>query len=197
MKVLAKVLMMAMMLGAMHPILARGNNLLETLVALKELEHGKVQLTYLGKAPEKLSIHIYNEEDREIFKETIKSKRGVRKPYDISRLPYGEYRFEVRVANELVVHKVKHNAPEYPGNVKLLVAPIEESKIRIMVMGPEYKDFKLLIYDQYRNKILFEESIKQSGNVGRVFNLEETGAKAVRLVLSHKNNAVQSRTINL
>lgn len=194
MKVLTKVLMMALVLGATNPILAKENNSLETLVTLKELDRGKIQLTYIGKTPEKLHVFIYNEKNREIFKETIRSKNGIKKPYNISNLPYGEYRFEIRVADEIVIQKVNHKAPDI---VKLLVVPMGKSKFRMMVMGPAYKDFEILIYDVRRNRLLFQENIHQNGNVGRIFDLKATGAKAVKLVLSHKNNVAQSKMINL
>ena len=196
MKVLAKLLMMTLVLGVTNPILAKENSLLETLVTLKELDKGKVQLTYIGKAPEKLHVFIFDESNREIFKETIRSKRGVKKPYDISNLPYGEYRFEVRVADEIVIHNVNHVAPEYPGKVKLMVTPLDESKFAMMVMGPENKDFKLQIYDE-SNKLLFQESIHQTGNFGKIFSLRKTRAKTARVVLINRNGVVQSKTISL
>jgi len=194
MKVLTKVLMMALVLGATNPILAKESNSLETLVTLKEVDRGKIQLTYIGKTLEKLHVFIYNEKNREIFKETIRSKSGIKKPYNISNLPYGEYRFEIRVADEIVIHKVNHKAPDI---VKLLVVPMGKSKFRMMVMGPEYKDFEILIYDVRRNRLLFQENIHQNGNVGRIFDLNATRAKVVKLVLSHKNKVAQSKMINL
>lgn len=197
MKVLTKVVMMALVIGAMNPILAKENNLLEPRVSMQELEQGKVQLTYVGEAPEKLYVQIFDQRNHRIFKETINAKSGVRKPYNISRLPYGEYQFRVKVAGKLIVHNVTHKAPMNPDMVKLIAVPLDNSKIRMMVVGSEFKDFKLSIYDDRSNKLLFEENISQSDNVGRIFNLKATGARSVNLILSHKKNVVQNKTIRL
>ncbi len=126
----------------------------------------------------------------------IRSKTGIKKPYNITGLPYGKYRFEVRVADETIEHKINHEAPIYPGNAKLMVTSLNESKFKMMVVGPEFKDFKLWIYDEGGN-LLFQESFQQSGNVGRIFDLKATRSRTVELVLIHKDKVVQSKLIKL
>lgn len=197
MKVLTKVVMMALIMGAMNPMMAKENNSLEPRVSIQELEQGKVQLTYVGEAPEKLYVQIFNQKNRKIFEETVTANSAIKKPYNISSLPYGEYQFKVKVADKLIVHNVTHKAPENPATVKLIATPFDNSKIRLMVVGPEFKEFKLSIYDNRSNKLLFEENISQSENVAKIFNLKATGVKSVNLILSHKNNVVQNKTIRL
>lgn len=195
MKVLTKIIMMALMAGSVQPILANDKSL-DDLVKINDTEHGKVQLTYYGNTPEKIYVRIYDEEDKRIFSETIKSKAAITKPYNITRLPYGEYRFEVQVEDEVTIRKIMHEAPQYPGNVKLMTKVFAEDKFKMMVMGPGYKKFKLSIYDD-QNELLYQGNISQQENFGRVFNLNGTKANAVKLVLSNENGVVQSKTIDL
>jgi len=197
MKVLTKVVMMALIMGALNPMMAKENNSLEPRVSIQELEQGKVQLTYVGESPEKLYVQIFDQQNHRIFKETITANSAIKKPYNISSLPYGEYQFKVKVADKLIVHNVSHKAPENQNMVKLIVAPMDNSKIRMNVVSTEFKEFRLRIYDDRSNKLLFEENISQSENVGRIFNFKATGVKSVNLVLSHKNNVVQNKTIRL
>jgi hypothetical protein len=84
----------------------------------------------------------------------------------------------------------------YPGNVMMQAESFGEGKIKTMVMGPGVKNFKLRIYDQ-NNKLLFQQDINQKENYGRVFNLQESGAKKVRLVLSNNHQILQRKDINL
>ena len=196
MKVLAKVLMTAFLIGSLNPLLAKVNNSLETLVAIKEVDEGKIQLAYYGKSPEKLYVKIYNEKDQPVYNEVIKSKSGIKKPYNIKALPYGEYRFEVRVADEIIVHRVKHAAPMYPGNVKMHFKAFGDSKLKMMIMSPDYKKFSLRVYNE-QNELLFQQRIDQQHNFGKVLNLKATRAKSVRLVLSDNNKILQRETINL
>ena len=196
MKLLAKLIVMAFITGSTYPMLANETNSLETLVSVKEIAQGKVQLAYYGKAPEKIHVRIYDEKDKEIFKETIKSVKGIKKPYNISQLPYGAYRFEVKVENETTVHNISHEAPAYPGNVKIVARSFAQDKFKMMVMGPGYKDFKLRVYDQ-NNQLLFQQKIDQNENFGRVFNLNGSNARTVRLVLSNQTGILQTKIITM
>ncbi len=69
--------MTALILGATIPMLAKENNSLETLVTLKELDQGKIQLTYYGKTPANLYVRIYNEKDREVYKKQNGNKKAL------------------------------------------------------------------------------------------------------------------------
>jgi hypothetical protein len=196
MKVLAKLLVITFLSAAVQPLIAKEANSLETLISVKKLEEGKVQLSYYGKSPENVHVQIINEQDKPVFKETIKSKYGIKKPYNLSQLPYGEYVFEVRVADEVITHRVMHKAPMYPGNVILQAATCGEGKIKMMVVGPGYKDFKLRVYDE-NNKLIYQEQINQSRNFGKILNFEGTKMNSVRLVLSNQKEILQRKTIEI
>lgn len=195
MKVLVKSALMALMVLAANPLLAKDNSL-ETLVSVKNLEPGKIQLAYYGKTPEKVVVNIYNANNKRVFKETIQSKKGIKKPYDLRELPYGEYSINVRVNDEETMHKVSHAAPEYPGQVKMMAAAFGESKVKMLLMSPYQKKFKLRIYDE-NNELLHQQNIRQRQNFGRVFNFEDSKTKTVRLVLSNNKEILQRETINL
>jgi hypothetical protein len=196
MKVLVKLSVMAFMVLAANPIWANEDNTLNALVSVEKIEPGKVQVAYYGKSPRVVRVSIYNEDNQAVFKESIKSITGIKKPYNLTELPYGEYQFKIRVNDEITVHNVKHEAPMYPGNVMMQAESFGEGKIKTMVMGPGVKNFKLRIYDQ-NNKLLFQQDINQKENYGRVFNLQESGAKKVRLVLSNNHQILQRKDINL
>lgn len=196
MKVLAKLLVITFLSVAVQPLLAKEANSLETLVSVKKLEEGKVQLSYYGKSPEKVHVQIINEMDKPVFKETINSKYGIKKPYNLSQLPYGEYVFEVRVADEIITHRVMHKAPMYPGNVVLQATACGNNKIKMMIMGPGHKDFKLRVYDE-NNKLIYQEQINQSNNFGKVLILEGPEVNSVKLVLSNQKEILQRKTVEI
>lgn len=196
MKVLVKLSVVAFMVLAANPIWANEDNSLNELVSIENIEPGKVQVAYYGKSPEVVRVSIYNEDNKAVFNENIKSVTGIKKPYNLKELPYGEYQFKIRVNDEVIVHHVKHEAPMYPGNVIMQAESFGEGKIKTMLMGPGVKDFKLRIYDQ-DNKLLFQQDINQKENFGRVFNFQESGAKKVSLVLSNNHQILQRKDINL
>ena len=195
MKVLVKSALMALMVLAANPILAKDNSL-ETLVSVKNLEPGKIQLAYYGKTPEKVVVNIYNEKNKRVFKETIQSKKGIKKPYDLRQLTYRQYSIKVQVEEEETTHKVSHAAPEYPGQVKMMAAAFGESRVKMLLMSPYQKKFKLRIYDE-NNELLYQQNIRQQENFGRVFNFEDSKTKTVRLVLSNNKEILQRETVNL
>ncbi len=196
MKVLVNLMTMAFLVFAANPLLAKEENSLETLVSVKVLEPGKVQVAYYGKATEVVRVSIYDNNDKAVFEESIRSTGGVKKPYNLRELPYGNYKFKVRVNDEFTVHDVEYKAPMYPGNVKMQVKAIDGDKIKMMVMGPGYKDFKLRIYNE-NNKLLHQQVVRQKDNYGRVFNLKGTNTQSVKVVLSNNTQILQRKTINL
>ncbi|GJM30028.1 MAG: hypothetical protein DHS20C17_26630 [Cyclobacteriaceae bacterium] len=196
MKVLAKLLVITFLAVGSQPLLAREVNSLEALVSVKKVEQGRVQLAYYGKSPENINVQIINEKDKQVFRENIKSKRGIKATYNISELPFGTYVFKVQVASEVITHRVIHEAPEYPGNVVLQAAAIGENKVKMMILGPGYKDFKLRVYDE-NNRLIYQELVKQSNNFGKVLNLKGSKVNSVKLVLSDRKEILQRQTIAL
>ena len=195
MKVLSKLFAIALIVSSIN-IEAKEANTLASLVSLKKIDEGKVQLTYYGKTPEKVHVYIFDGENQKIFNETVKSKTGIKKPYNISTLPYGEYRFEIRVNDEVVTQNIEHSAPSYPGGAKLLANTVTDNKIRMMVVGPEYKNFKIRVFDE-DNELLYQEIINQEHNYGKLVNLSDTKTESVTLVLSNKNKVLQRKVIDL
>jgi hypothetical protein len=196
MKVLVKSAVMALLVLATSPLLANNENTLETLVSVKILEPGKMQLAYYGKTPERILVNIYNDENQRIFNETIQSKTGIKKPYNLRELPYGEYRVKVKVDGEITEHTIMHKAPEFPGKVKMMAAAFGEGKVKMMLMSPHHKKYRLRIYDT-NNELLYQQDINQKQNFGRVFNFTEHDTKSVRIVLSSSQEILQRKTVNL
>ncbi len=196
MKVLVKSTLMALLVLTSNLLFANVENPPEALVSVKILEPGKMQLAYYGKSPEKLMVNIYNEDNQRIFNETIQSENGIKKPYNLKELPYGEYKVKVRVDGKVSMHKVMHEAPKFPGKVKMVATACEQGKIKMLLMSPYYKNFRLRIYDE-DNELLFQQDIRQKNNYGRVFNFEEHKTKSVRLVLSSDREILQRKTVNL
>jgi len=194
MKSLSKLLVVTFLAGFSFTISAKENNTLATLVSIKKLAHGKVQLAYYGKSPENVHVHILNQGDIPVFKETIRSKRGIKKPYNIAQLPYGEYVFKVVVNEEEISHTIKHEAPKYPGNVVVRAASCDESKLKMWVSGPGLKDLRVRVYDQ-NDRLLVQERIKQSESFAKVYNMEAVEASSVKVVLSDRSRILQTQTV--
>ncbi len=195
MKVLAKVLVIIFLAGTQN-LFAKEENTLATLVTVKQLDQGKVQLTYYGKSPENIYVQIINDKDKPVFRETIKSKRGVQKPYNISQLPEGTYIFKVRVDDEEITHTIKHKAPDLAKNIVMQTSAFGEGKLKLMIMTPGKKDFKLRLYDEH-NRLILQERIDQTRNFGKVYNLEELRVNSVKIVLSNSTQILKRETVAL
>ncbi len=196
MKLISKSMLAALIWTATGPVLANEKPLSEEQITLKTLNQNRVELTYVGEAPENFSVKITNDRNQKVFQEYIRNKSSFKKPYDLSNLPYGEYKFEIKVNDQRFVREVSIQAPEFPGNVKVNLTGIEHHKVKYMVMGPESKEMNLRIYDD-KNQLLLEEWVVTSGNFGKVYAFKDTQSHHVQFVLSDNGNVIHREKVRL
>ena len=196
MKLLAKSLLVFMAWGTMTSVVASSDPDLAGKVTIKEMGESKVQLIFKNDLPENVQVQILNEKNREVFSETIRHQNAFKKPYDLSQLPYGTYTFKVQVDNEAMVHEVDHQAPRFPGNVKVLTEATGKKKTKFMVLGPYSKDFTLRIYDD-KDHLILQESIKSEGNYAKVYSFRGTRSKTAEFILTDKSRVIHSSKVEL
>ncbi len=195
MKLLAKTLIVFMSWGTLNSVIA-ADPTLSAKVTIKELGESKVQLIYTGDENENIVVQIYDNRDRKIFGETIRNRRGFKKPYNLSQLPYGRYTMQVEVDDETMKHTINHTAPAFPGNVKVSLKATDDNQYRLLVMGPSTKDFTLRIYDDH-DRLILSEPIKSEGNFGKVYTFKGTRSKTAHFVIADKIQVVHTKKVEL
>ena len=144
----------------------------------------KYDLSYESVISSDVCVTIFNEEGDKVSSKTVKATKKFKRTYDFSKLKAGKYTVEVRnedgTANQEVVYgkrAVKLNS---------FVSKIPQDKSLKLLVGDfnPNKDVTVKIYNQ-NNKLIHSEKIKNEKSFSRVYNLNNTIASSVNVLIEN------------
>ena len=108
----------------------------------------------IGEPMEKVFVSIYDDKGDMITRKKYKIKEPITIPYNMSRLPTGDYQVKIETEEEVAVYDVKtfakanYNLPLMAyGTLK------EQNTVTLLVVGLEKPGVTINIYDQLGSKI--------------------------------------------
>ena len=108
----------------------------------------------IDEAMEKVFFSSYNDKGDMIIKRKYKVKEPITIPYNMSRLPTGDYQVKIETENEVAVYEVKTFSK---ANYKLPLMAYgtlkEQNTVTLLVVGLEKPGVTVDIYDQLGSKI--------------------------------------------
>lgn len=159
------------------------NEDLKTLSSVKATEK-KVNIT-LREGLGKVRLAILNPDGKKLHQQFVKVKQDVVVPYDLSKLPAGEY----QVVIESNIKEPSHDVAMFTVETKEskssmpLVAygkSIDDDSFRLSVVGLEEPGVQVEIYDQ-KGKTIYSEKIDQPEGFVKVFHLSNLTTKDVSI----------------
>ena len=145
-----------------------------------EKKDEKVELTYLSEGEAKVKVNIYNQRGAIVYSEVIKHPKSFSKSYDLSKLPKGEYEFEIvdsrKVVSEKVTLSSAKNAEKF---LKADVSMTEEGKYSLVVIGEVVKPIQVNIYNA-RGILLYGDYISVEKSFTRSYDLTKSHVKDVK-----------------
>jgi len=149
-------------------------------VKVSSVESDKVELTYLSDGECKVKVNIYNQEGTRLFSESIKNSKSFKKAYDLSKLPVGEYEFEIIDNKKVVSEKVKVAPSEEDLRyIKASVVKEEGDKYSVKVIGEIVDPIAVNIYDKY-GKLVYGDLIDIKNSFSRMYDLSKSFGKDVK-----------------
>lgn len=176
-------LALAFSLGATSLANAANENI--TALSSVKAKNNKV-LVHLKEGLGKVRLAILDPNGKKLHQQTIKVKKDVNVPYDLSQLPKGEYQVYIesnlneKGAEENLVYTVE--TTEQPIALPLMAygKSLDDKTIRLAVIGLEIPGVKVEILDSEGKKV-FKEEISQPEGFIKIYHLDNLSAKDISL----------------
>ena len=163
-------------------------------VKVTTVESDKVELTYLSDGECKVKVNIYDQKGSRVFTESIKNPKSFKKAYDLSKLPVGEYEFEI-IDNEKVVSEKVKVAPAYDDTryIKASVVKEEGEKYSVKVVGAVIDPIAINIYNKY-GELIYGDLIDISKGFTRIYDLSKAISTDVKFEIVQNGEIIAATT---
>lgn len=150
-----------------------------------------VKVFYKNDESTKVKVTIYNQENKAVFSEEVKSHAGFVRPYNIGSMPEGDYRVVMQDENE----KREENVSTLKEHVKSLVGIIKasEDQFAVTFFTKEERDLRVRLLDSNKN-VLFSDEYSVNGRASKLFNLKSVKG-AVVVEVADEDGVIKSTTL--
>ncbi len=133
-----------------------------------ESDYSKYKLIYPLKKSESVRVRIFNLKNQLVYSEKIRNNNGFERAYDLSKLPDGQYRFEIWSSRGKISKNIIHRHEVSDLNVSLDKLGEGES-FKLIVRGVQKKPVYVDIYDD-RTGLIYEDTIESGKDFSRVYS---------------------------
>lgn len=149
------------------------------------------KLYYSKPLVAKVKVKIFNAEGEKVFSESIKNENGFVRPYNMSSLPAGTYKFEIDDNTEIetfefVYAEVKTQEAAVVANI----VKMDEGKFFLGVSSTNNDKVQIDIYND-SNEVVYSAEEVVANQFGQLYNLQSVKSKRFTLVVKHNGNVVK------
>lgn len=152
-----------------------------------------VKVFYKSEKIAKVKVTIYNQAGEKVFFEEVKSRLGFIRPYNLSRLPKGNYNVVLEDENgtsEKIISNVKESAQVL---ATIINARKAHNKCMVALYSKGETDVKVRLLDENENELAVEYCTV-NGQSSKLFNLEDYKG-TVFVEVSDTNGILKSTTL--
>ncbi len=160
-------------------------------VRVASVESGKVELTYFSQGECKVKVNIYDEAGSKVFSEKISNPKSFKKAYDLSKLPVGEYEFEI-IDQDNVVSETVRTEIEKPAFLRASVIKEDGEKFSVKVIGEIVDPIAVNIYDK-NGGLVYGDFIDINKGFSKVYDMSKSLGKDITFEIV-QNGEVLAKT---
>ncbi|WP_114751678.1 hypothetical protein [Pleomorphovibrio marinus] len=141
------------------------------IVTLEKVGDAKFQLKYLAKPSGDVTVNIKDEKNHIVYRDVISSEKLFFKNYDLKKLGFGSFQFEI-VENESGRHedfKVNVTPPQSKSNYHVNKRILDQRSIALLVSNLDETEKTIRIFD--KGEKIHEENFSGK-NFGKRFTFE-------------------------
>jgi hypothetical protein len=144
----------------------------------------KFDLSYASVISSDVYVTIFNENGHKVSSKIVKATKKFKRTYDFSELKIGKYTVVVKNQDGSANQEVVYGAKAVKLNSFVSKIPQDKSiKLLVGDFNPE-KDITVKIYNQ-DNKLIHSEKIKNEKSFSRVYDLNNTVASSVNVLIEN------------
>jgi hypothetical protein len=146
-----------------------------------------IKVLYKSDKISTVTVSIFDSNQKKIFSETLKNKKGFLRPYNLEKLAYGDYTVELSDGNSAYRDTVSLVKPQ-PGRT-FKVTRVAGSLNKVMfTIGKNALGFNVKILDQ-KGSVIYKDDQMISEDFGQIFNLKRIkGEVSVIVTDAHGNS---------
>lgn len=161
-----------------------------TELATVRTTYGKVRITF--KEPmDKVYISILDAEGDQLYRTKYKTKEPVTIPYDLSKLPVGDYQVKIETGTEVATFDIKTTEEEAVAKPLMAYGKLKDRNIvTLLVVGLEKPGVKVDLYN-HMNQLLAAEYIDQPEGFAKDYRIRGLDAEKVYFRLKDSQGRVK------
>lgn len=139
-----------------------------------------VKLYYKSEVAGNVAVSIFNNQGKEVFRESLSSTKGFIRPYNFETLPEGEYTVEINDGNGKMIEKVMYAEDRIQKliNVRKLGS---NDKYLVTVNSQKKEDLTILISDSNDN-LVYREAVTVDGEFGKIYNIKDLKSFSIEVI---------------
>lgn len=131
---------------------------------------------YSSADAKKVKINIYNENEEIVFSEVIKNENGFVRPYNMSNLPSGSYKFEIVDNEDIRAYEFSYGIiPSKKDDFVAFVNQFSNNRFFLGLASNTEEEFTIKIYDANSNEV-YNSTETVKNQFSQLFNLENTSS---------------------
>ena len=150
-----------------------------------------VKLCYVNDQPSAVTIVLYDQNGRKLYKQKVKSVDGFIQPFNFRNLSEGKYTFEVTDDEGTVVQELVHTKST-PSKIKTSLYRIKDSeKYKLSIENDTKKPVEVSIFDENK-KMVYRENINAQNPLSKTYDLSKIKSNGYTFKVSNKGNTTYS-----
>ena len=159
------------------------------IAVMQNAENGLFKVYYKAAEAANVKVSILNDENQEVFTETIRKVNGFVRPYNFQNLKEGEYTIRIDDGTQSQAEKVVYQSGKLEKLIQVRKMKSVEGKYLLTASGQGKEQITVNIYDS-TDKIIYTELQQINDTFAQVYNLSQVkGGIAFEII--HANGTAQ------
>lgn len=159
------------------------------IAVIQNAENGLFKVYYKAAEAANVKVSILNDENQEVFTETIRKVNGFVRPYNFQNLKEGEYTIRIDDGTQSQAEKVVYQSGKLEKLIQVRKMKSDEGKYLLTASGQGKEQITVNIYDS-TDKIIYTELQQINDTFAQVYNLSQVkGGIAFEII--HANGTAQ------
>ena len=159
------------------------------IAVMQNAENGLFKVYYKAAETANVKVSILNDENQEVFTETIRKVNGFMRPYNFQNLKEGEYTIRIDDGTQSQAEKVVYQSGKLEKLIQVRKMKSDEGKYLLTASGQGKEQITVNIYDS-ADKIIYTELQQINDTFAQVYNLSQVkGGIAFEII--HANGTAQ------
>jgi hypothetical protein len=164
-------------------------------VAVVNNAPSKYKVVYLDETKETIQVILRNANGEVLHKDRIQNDGGFAQPYDLSDLPDGDYKFEIKKEDGTTIEKEIKNSTKAQKSFYTSLLEVQDDTYRLAVVNKTASSspFTVNIYDASGN-LIYTDKVKSAEGFRRNYDLSQFNSSSYEFSVTNATGVESKST---